>query len=368
MKNFFIFFSLLIISIQSYCQLVPVRNNNELVIRNKVKTCSSYYQDLETNETHLIQKLEYDENGVLINEYLLYLWDAISYSYSSNYQYNDGGKVVELLKMQEILNIFPKDADYIDSFGDEPVNENVFFSYNGDGQLVKKEIFVFHSDVLSNTDSANQCIIYEYNNDQLILEQSSSPETRVFNYNYSIKYDYDSMGNLIRKIREFGIEKPLQQETRFKYDSAGHVIEKYVIDPSAPHNNLHERYEYDTYGRLSKLYEYSREEAEFLLETTYQYNKQGQMISGDRGRYVISASAISGPAAAAVSASSRKPASPRFVTEQTASQAWENQHVSIARVWRLCQSTIPKNVADLRWEFPRPSIRLRWCARPSAEM
>lgn len=281
MKIFFLFLLSLFLSLNGYSQLLPERNPDSLVINNKVKSIRSYFLDPKSEKNHLIQKLDYDQEGRLINEYLLYLWDVVSYSYSNTYTYEDD-RIKQILKIQEILNLYPKDEDYIDYFGDEPVNEKITFTYNDIGQLVKKEIFVFHTEQPEGEIEANQTIQYEYEDNQLVLEESSSPEVRVFNYNYSISYSYDSAGNLLRKLREFGIEKPMRRETRFRYNSLGQVIEKLVLDPSAPHNNTHEKYEYDSLGNRSKLFSYSSEEEEFLLDFEYRYDDHGRRISGER--------------------------------------------------------------------------------------
>jgi len=261
--------------------VIPERNFDSLTTQHNVKSSRTFYLDPDTQKNHLIQKLEYDREGRLAEEYLLYLWDAVTYSYTNSYSYNSD-QIKEIIKIQEILSLYPRDQEYIESFGNEPVNEKILFTYNEDGQLEKKEIFVYHTEKLGEDVSANQTIVYEYEDGRLVLEESSSPEVRIFNYNYSISYDYDSVGNLIRKIREFGIDKPMKRETRYRYDSIGQVIEKIVIDPEAPHNNTNEKYEYDSLGNLSKLFSYSSEEEEFLLEFEYRYDDHGRRISGER--------------------------------------------------------------------------------------
>jgi uncharacterized protein RhaS with RHS repeats len=281
MKNILLVFLFICLTISGYSQVIPERNFDSLIVQQNVKSIRTFYLDPDTQKNHLIQKLEYDREGRMVEEYLLYLWDAVTYSYTNSYSYNSD-QIKEIIKIQEILSLYPRDQDYIESFGDEPVNEKIVFIYNEDGQLEKKEIFVYHTQKLEENTPANQTIKYEYEDERLILEKSSSPEVRIFNYNYSISYDYDSAGNLIRKIREFGIDKPMKRETRYRYDSVGQVIEKIVIDPEAPHNNTYEKYEYDSLGNLSKLFSYSSEEEEFLLEFEYRYDDHGRRISGER--------------------------------------------------------------------------------------
>ena len=265
-----------------FSQLLPVRNSDSLIVSNKVKSASSYFDDAESGKNFLIQKLDFDQNGWLISEYLLSLWDVVSYSHTTTYTYDSTGNVLEILKIQEILELFERDKDYIELFGKMPVNEKIIFTHNNRGMPVKKDVYAFHSDGLKPGSEPNQTITYSYEDGKLVLEESSSSETRIFNNNFSIQYDYDSAGNQIRALRTFGKEKPLTRETRYLYDSCGTMIEKIVIDAAAPHNNTHEKYEYDTAGNLVNLYLFSSEEKIFELETTYQYNAHGHPISGDR--------------------------------------------------------------------------------------
>ncbi len=265
-----------------FSQLTPVRNTNKFIVANKVKSASSVFHDASSGKNHLIQKLDYSQNGWLLTEYVLSIWDVVSYSHTTTYQYDSAGNVLDILKIQEILNMFQRDQEYIESFGNLPVNEKIVFTYNNQRLLIKKEIFVFYSEILPPGSTPNQTITYTYENGLLTLEESASSETRIFNNNYNIQYAYDSAGNLTRNIRTYGKEKPLTRETRFVYDVGGVLNEKIIIDAAAPHNNVHEKYEYDSAGNLLNLYLFSPEEKIFELETTYTYDAYGHRISGDR--------------------------------------------------------------------------------------
>jgi uncharacterized protein RhaS with RHS repeats len=269
------------VSASGFCQIVPVANPDSLIIKNMVKSSTSYFSS-ESEDPRLIKKTIYSPEGQILSEYQLSIWDVVSYSYNTTYRYDASGHLIELLKIQEVLNIFSRDAEYIESFGNMPVNERNVFEYDEAGQLVCEKTFVFHSNEIPHDSTANQTIIYQYEGGKLAVEESTSPEIRIFNQNYTVKFDYDSSGNLVRNLRKFGTEKPMTRETRFVYDTAGRVIEKLVIDPSVPHNNSHEKYEYDSAGNLINLYLFSKEEEEFELETTYGYDDHGQQISGDR--------------------------------------------------------------------------------------
>jgi hypothetical protein len=282
MKRITCIFLFILLYFTGFSQLMPARNTDALILANKVKTASSVFHDASSGKNHLIQKLGYDPKGTLTSEYLLSIWDVVSYSHMTTYMYDSAGKIVEIQKIQEILKLFERDLEYIESFGDIPVNEKTLFTYDPDGQIMKKEIFVFYSDILKPGSLPNQTITYAYENEKLVLEESASPESRIFNNNYTIQYDYDNTGRLIRNIRTYGKEKSLTRETRFVYDDSGILIEKVIIDAAAPHNNTHEKYEYDSVGNLINLYLFSNTEKIFELETTYAYDTQGRRISGDR--------------------------------------------------------------------------------------
>jgi hypothetical protein len=282
MKKAFFFLLLQSIALSVFAQIAPVHNSQALIREHQVKIRETHYEDAETGEEYLIHKLEFDQQGRVVEEFQLYLWDVVSYTYTTSFRYNDAEKIREKIKIQEILSLFPRDEDYIEMFGDAPVNERVLYQYNEGGQLIKRELYVFYTDEFEESTEPKQVINYRYEDGRIVEEKSISAQDRIFNHNYEIHYDYDSAGNLILQTRKYGDSLELQRQTRFKYDSTGKQVEKKVIDPKSPHNNTHEKYEYNSNGRLTDLYVYSEEEEEFELETTYRYNDQGHMISGNR--------------------------------------------------------------------------------------
>jgi hypothetical protein len=106
MKRISCIFLFSLMYLTGFSQLTPVRNTDTLIVANKVKSASSVFHDAESGKNHLIQKLDYSQNGWLLTEYVLSIWDVVSYSHTTTYQYDSAGNVLEILKIQEILNMF----------------------------------------------------------------------------------------------------------------------------------------------------------------------------------------------------------------------------------------------------------------------
>jgi hypothetical protein len=249
---------------------------------HKVKSLSTYYTSPVDNEERLIFKKDFNTKGKVINVYQLSLWEAVSYSYTTTYQYNDLGQLITKSKVQKFLNLFDRDEDYLHFFGDKPLNEQQLYHYNEQGDIRKKLIFTFGEEKPDQQAQPSQSIYYEYEQNKLISEESSSSDDKFFNRNYLIKYTYDSVDNLIQKSMDYGKELELHRNFIYKYNIENQLIEEQVIDFSIPHNNIHLRYEYNEDGRKSKKLIYNEEEKVFEEETIYEYDEKGNVISGDR--------------------------------------------------------------------------------------
>ncbi len=271
--------------IDLFAQIEPIQSSDEKLKALSVKTVSTYHYsiaDASTTNRKLVLKKEISQDGRLMKKYLLSLWDDVSYSHTSTFQYNENGQLVEELKIQKILNLFKRDEDYIQSFGDKPLNEKILYFYNNQGKLSEKLLYTFTGLNLPDSVGPNQTIIYKYENDHLLSEKSTSPESRIFNHNYAISYKYDSLGNIAKRTRSYGKDLKMVRTTSFKYNSENRIEEEKTIDLSAPHNNYHYKYEYDSAGHLINKYAFSEEEEIFELEISYKYDDHGNQISGIR--------------------------------------------------------------------------------------
>ena len=268
-----------------YAQITPITNSTDQLISLKVKSVSSYFtpDSLTSNsEEMLILKKDFNPEGKLIKKYQLYLWDVISYNYTTTYNYNEDGLLKEELKIQKILNLFRQDEDYIRSFGDKPLNEKILFYYNDSDQLIKKDIYTFSTESIPENPVPSQSIIYQYDDLLLAKEESESSDDKFFNRNYTINYQYDSVKNLVGKIRAYGKDLNMKRATNYSYDTLNRIIEERIRDGSVPHNNAHYRYTYNENGLLYQKFIFNEEESEFELDITYTYDEHGNVISGER--------------------------------------------------------------------------------------
>jgi len=265
-----------------FAQIIPIQSPDEKIHSLGVKALSTYYKSLDEDSDQLIFSKEFDTMGKPKIKFQLSLWDAVSYSHSTSYSYNNDGLLEKEQKIQEILNLFDRDNDYIQMFGAEPLNEKIVYYYNKEGLLSKKALFTFGKKEHDKNASPDQSIDYQYENGLLISEESTSIDEKFFNQNYFINYSYDSAENIIQKSMAYGKEKDLQRSSLFKYDAENRLLEEQIIDTSIPHNSIHIRYEYNDEGKISNKYVFDNIEQEFELETTYKYDKLGNAISGDR--------------------------------------------------------------------------------------
>jgi len=263
-------------------QIVPAQNSDSKLKALSVKSISTYYNSDETGETYLVFSKEFDASGALSSMMQLALWDVVSYKHTYTYTYDDLGRLQQELIIQEILELFDRDKEFIKTFGDTPLNKKILYQYNDDNLLIKQMVLTFAEEEPPQNIPPDQTINYEYEDGVLSAEESVSSDEKFFNKNYLIKYKYDSIGNLIQKIRTYGPQEELQRTTLFQYNDQKLLIEEQTIDPSIPHNNLHLKYEYNDDGNIKNKYVFEDEEMEFELETTYTYDEFGNTISGDR--------------------------------------------------------------------------------------
>lgn len=283
MKVSSVFLICLSIQLSVQAQIIPETNSHDEYRQHNVRLLRTVYEpggNSIIDDKQIIFEKEFDKDGKLVRMYQLFLWEAVSYSYTTTYDYSDESQLIEEERIQNILNLTERDEDYVRIFGNKPLNQRYFYYYDEAGQLSRKDIFNYGDEF---SDSAfSQSVIYQYENSQKIKEQSSSPDEKVFNRNYQIMYQYDSAGNLINKTRAFGEDLALRRATTYMYNNERELLEERTIDDAFPHNNSHFKYTYNAKGKLHKKFVFEAELEDFELLTTYEYDAQGRAIRGDR--------------------------------------------------------------------------------------
>lgn len=268
-----------------FAQIEPVQNKESKLIELNVKSISSFYyasKDTVGRDAKLVFKKEFNLDGNVANKYILSLWEAVSYENTSEFIYNKNDQLIEETKVQMIINLGKRDEEYIEAFGNTPLNEKRRYAYNKDGELVKKEIFIFSTHELSPSAEPSQKVLFEYDSGLLQREINSSPNIRVFNKNFTIDYEYDDQDNIIKKILTYGAEMDNKRISEFTYNLENRLVEEKVSDSGIPRNNAHVRYEYNELGLLKSKLVFDIEEEDFVVDVSYEYDPHGNQISGEK--------------------------------------------------------------------------------------
>jgi len=268
-----------------FAQIEPVQSSDQELKALEVHRVSTYYfSSLDTSnfDGQLILEKEFDDLGKITKKHILSLWEAVSYSNTTTFSYDNNDQLIETTTIQTILNLNQRDDEYITAYGDTPLHETVRFAYNSDGQLLKKEMFTFSTPELPKNAIPVQTILYGYEDNRLMLEESTSPNKGIFNQTYTIDYVYDVKGNLSRKTMRHGTELKNKKITEYWYDDTDRLIEEKITDSGVPRNNGHFKYEYDQAGLVKNKWIFDAVTADFVVDTNYTYDSKGNMTSGER--------------------------------------------------------------------------------------
>ena len=265
-----------------FAQVLPVTSSNADLVKNHVKSLSVFYQLPDSGKSMLVYKESFDESGNALDKYILSIWNDVSHSRTITFKYNQKDKVEEEVLTDKILDLFPRDQDYIMEFGDKPLYQKTAYAYDSAGILTSKNIFVSGTLDIGPDVSPTQVVTYEWKNGLLISEQSDSPDNNAFSRIYLIMNQYDQSGRLIVKSMTDSKETKAFKTTSYQYDSLGRVEEEIIEDPTMPRNDAHYKYTYDSAGQLIGKYKYSAIIDGFEEINTYAYDDHGNMISGER--------------------------------------------------------------------------------------
>jgi hypothetical protein len=282
MKKSFAIVVFAIILKPCFAQVLPVTSPPDALRKNRVKSISVFYPLPEFGKDELIYQKIFNEAGQCQKEFSLALWDDVTHSRVTTFQYNQQGKLAEELLSDHIIEFFPRDSEYILEFGDMPLYQKTSYEYDAAGFLAVKRIFVGSSPDFSLETKPAQVITYEWKNNLLIGEKSESPVQNAFTRIYQLSYEYNDQGKLTMTSRLHGKELSMRQSTTYRYDSLGMLGEEIIIDPSMPRNDAHFKYTYDSLGRLIAKSKYSPVLDIFEEVAVYTYDNNGNAISGDR--------------------------------------------------------------------------------------
>ncbi len=271
-----------IILTQSFAQVLPVTSPKDELQKNHVKSISVFYPLPDSGKEELIYQKIFNNAGQCLKEYSLALWDDVTHSRVTTFQYNRDGNVTEETLTDQIVEFFPRDSEYIGEFGDMPLYQKTGYEYDTERFLAVKRIFVGSSPDFSPDTEPTQVITYEWKDSLLIGEKSESPEQNAFTRIYQLSYEYNDQGKLTMKSRLHGKELSMHQTTTYQYDNLGMLREEIIIDPSMPRNEAHFKYAYDSLGRLTAKSKYSPTLDIFEEVAVYTYDNKGNVISGDR--------------------------------------------------------------------------------------
>jgi len=285
MKKFFLFNIIFWSAIHLFAQIEPVQSNDRELKALKVNRVSTYYfssLDTANHDGQLILKKEFDDLGKITKKYVLSLWEAVSYSNTTTFSYDNNDQLIETTTIQTILNLNERDDEYITAYGDTPLHETMRFVYNSDGQLVKKEMFTFSTTELPKNAIPSQTILYGYEDYRLVLEESTSPNKGIFNQTYTVDYVYNEKGILSKKTMQYGAELKNKRITEYWYNESDQLAEEKITDSGVPRNNGHFKYEYDQNGLVKNKWIFDALTADFVVDFSYTYDSKGNMTSGER--------------------------------------------------------------------------------------
>jgi len=283
MKNISILFFLKVVVINCYSQPEPKQNFEDILKEENLKSVKTMYfqsEDTTNSEGKLLFKKDFDRNGKLIKKYLFTFYDVVSYDNTIDYVYNDQGNVIEKTNIHRVLNLDKRDNEYIKIFGDDPMNEKSFFTYDQLNRLMKEVHYTFGNEKFDISQDPANSIKYEYDiNGLLIKEIGTTPNGAIIYQNYITNYEYDNNHRKIKKTKSFTSD-PFEavETTTYTYNSIGQLTEERTKDTGMLQNNEHLKYTYDESGRIKETLSYSYDEKKWDVIKTVNYDENGHVV------------------------------------------------------------------------------------------
>lgn len=146
MKEFLIIGILSLLGFQCFSQSEPTQNYEQVLEDDNLKIIKTMFyrsEDTTKSDGRLLFSKEFDKKGKMVGKYVYTFWDVVSYDHTTTFKYDSKGNLIEKTKIQKILNLGKRDAEYIEALGDEPINEKSFYTYDESNRLIKEVNYTF---------------------------------------------------------------------------------------------------------------------------------------------------------------------------------------------------------------------------------
>lgn len=258
-------------------------NYKSIETSEKLKSIHTYlYKSVDTtkSEGRLHYKILFDNEGKKLEEYVYTFWDIVSYDHTTTYTYDIQGNLIEETIMQNILNLGPRDAEFIKVLGKDPINEKIFYYYDNLNRLITKKSYTFRTKELDLDNETYNTVTYLYNDKGALIEEiGSALNKNSLPSNYEKKYTYDNKGN---KIKEYYVQTAIPKSpgriTTFIYNEQNQLIEEVVVDNEISWNNKHLKYEYNNNNKLSNISKKIPNSNKWEIIETFTYDERGNSL------------------------------------------------------------------------------------------
>lgn len=274
-------------SVPAMAQLGLVENYEEVQTDQKIKSIQTmFYRHEDTSQMkgELLLRKDFNKDGFITEKYVYTFWDVVSYDHTTTYRYDSNHNLIEETKIQRILNLGKRDAEYIKALGDDPINEKTYYHYDTQNRLTKEVNYSFGKESLDTSKPEASSIVYTYDsNGRLIKEVGATPNGRITYENYIKTFKYDMNGNLVKEIkRPLDPNNASNKVTNYTYNKSNQLVEAKTHDSSNDWNDEHLKYAYDDFGNMTQIFRYAQYDSSWRVSKTFNFDKNGKTVFGDK--------------------------------------------------------------------------------------
>ena len=252
----------------TFSQECPVKENNELVKKHRIKTISvrlKSFEDWQKYDSVEVIRMEFGEDGRILREKIYELFDATFYSLEYKYAYNNSGQLLSKTGYTVYYPYRKRDSSYLNIVGYKPEIQKWTYEYDDSGKLTFEYKYSNAGDSLP-----VNSVEYHYNSEgqknKAIFSLVNMPLSTTSS-NRTEFYKYDNSGNLIEiNAKMTNMDYNLLQT--YKYDSEGNKI-KYINQNGKTYNYIYED------NKLMTIEEINKDDSEWRIKKTYSYDELG---------------------------------------------------------------------------------------------